>query len=908
MQRAHPPVSMTASGDKIMSNARLNTRLLCSCASFLFLASTAQAALAQSTNESEDVEMIVVSASRYQEVARKQQMNALNIVNVQSAEAIIKYPDFNAAESLSRVPGISLLSDTGEGRFVEIRGLDGNLNGATYGGVVLLNTNPGGTYNGSGGRAVEFDTVPDGAIDGIIVTKTGTPDHDAEGLGGTVELTPRTAADISKPFADITLGAGYQPIHDHAGPFNAEVAVGARFGFDNGLVIENGQSADKVNPGWISNPTPFSFVLDASYREDRRGFDDIEEDYINDPANPAGPLDKVYDDLQLRKYDYHRTRFGYGGEFDFKPNPDHRYYMRANVFGYAESVIKNHLLYNALGGDYPLAINPTDANGILTQSDITLKGTNEEETHRNGVFVVGGEDDFGKVQIDYHAAYSRATFVVGRNYGSTWTGPEGVFVNYDNITSPNYPTIKITDGTNVNDTTLFTLSKFSNSTEKDADQEWSYAGNVTIPVDILSDEDHVKFGFEVRLRNKDQVPYTQSLTTPAGKKVSTLHLNLSTLSPLAPDTAYYGDRYTNGPGINQYALLDQIKNGTIVAGPMTEDTTGYFDADENIYAGYGMYTGEYGPWGVLVGARIEATDAKYGFYNFDADGNPLPPPLDFSRISRQYTNIFPTLQLRYEFSDDLIARATYSTGIGRPGFNQVAGASSVDETTGYITTGNPDLKPTTGDNFDLTVEYYLNDGGIAQFGAFDKEFQNYIFKREIIVASDPRLKVWTGPVHLDTFNNIGSSYARGLEVAYSQKFVFLPKPFDGLGLEGNVTYVASSSTPRPGEKHSLPGTSPMTFNAAVFYEAYGLSLRLASQYVGHSLYQVGGSRATDQFEDSRFTLDFTSSYDFDEDLSVYFNVKDITNAPLRIYMGAPNWVIQREFYDQTYESGVRIKL
>ena len=81
------------------------------------------------------------------------------------------------------MPGISLSSDTGEGRFVQIRGIDANLDGATYGGVPLLNTFPGGTESGGGGRAVEFDTIPTGAIDGIIVTYTVLPDHEAEGLG-----------------------------------------------------------------------------------------------------------------------------------------------------------------------------------------------------------------------------------------------------------------------------------------------------------------------------------------------------------------------------------------------------------------------------------------------------------------------------------------------------------------------------------------------------------------------------------------------------------------------------------------------------------------------------------------------------------------------------------------------------
>ncbi|MDE2163784.1 MAG: TonB-dependent receptor [Alphaproteobacteria bacterium] len=884
----------------------LSTRLLCSSASVLFLAGAAQSAIAQTSGDGGTVETVVVTGIREEEAARELQKQAPNLINVQSADAIIKYPDFNAAESLSRMPSISLLADTGEGRFVNIRGLDGNLNGATYGGVPLLNTYAGGTYDGGGGRAVEFDTIPDGAIDGLIVTKTGTPDHDAEGLGGTIELKPRSAADIVKPFADITLGGGYEPEHSHTGPFNAELAVGARFGFnESGLVVENGQSATQVNPGWISNPTPFSFVLDGSWRTDMRGFDDMEEDYTNEPFNPAGPLDKTYADLQLRHYDYHRRRFGYGGEFDFKPNPDHRYYVRVNVFGYVESVIKNHLVYNNIDGSsgYPISVDPSNPNGIATQADLQLNGTNEEETHRNSVFAIGGEDNFHVVQIDYHVAYSRATYDMGRNYGVRFTGPQGVAVTYDNITSPNFPGLKVTDGTNVNDPSLYTLSRFNNSTENDADQEWSYAGNAQIPVDIFNDADRLKFGFEVRLRTKDVKPYTESFTFPA--------LNLSTLSPLAPDTTYYHNRYTNGPGINEYALLAQIKSGTIVSNGLQFDPTGYFNADENIYAGYGMYTGNYGPWGVLAGVRVESTDAKYGFYNFDQNGNPLPPPNDFTRLTHNYTNVFPTLQLRYNFTSDLIARATYSTGVGRPGFLQVAGATSVDSTTGHITTGNPDLKPTTGNNFDLDVEYYLNDGGIAQFGAFDKEFQDYIFGREIIVTGgDPRLKAlgWTGTAYLDSFDNIGSSYARGLEAAYQQKFTFLPAPFDGFGLSGNITLVTSSGAVRPGEKHALPGTSPITYNVAAFYEAYGVSLRLAGQYVGHSLYQIGGDSATDQFVDSDFNLDFTSSYDIDDDWSVYFNVKNITNAPHRIFMGYPNWVIQREFYDQTYETGVRLKL
>src|SRR5258707_12711081 len=164
----------------------LQRSFLLAAASAFALSGAAQAAEASADASAADaanskaVEGIVVTAPRAENAARAGQEAAPTIINVQSAETIAKYPDFNAAEALGRIPGISLSTDTGEGRFVNIRGLDANLNGATYGGVVLLNTNAGGTAAGGGGRAVEFDTLPTGAIDGIVVTKTRLPEQEGE--------------------------------------------------------------------------------------------------------------------------------------------------------------------------------------------------------------------------------------------------------------------------------------------------------------------------------------------------------------------------------------------------------------------------------------------------------------------------------------------------------------------------------------------------------------------------------------------------------------------------------------------------------------------------------------------------------------------------------------------------------
>jgi TonB-dependent receptor len=904
---------MIASAGRAAGSLRALTALLCG-ASLAALASVANADTATATADATataaptGVTGVVVTAPREEVTARAVQLNAPNIVRVQAAETIIKYPDFNAAEALGRIPDISLSSDTGEGRFVQIRGIDANLDGATYGGVPLLNTNPGGTAAGGGGRAVEYDTIPTGAINGIVVYLTGEPDHEAEGLGGSIELSPRTAVNVDRPFVEGTLGAGYEPLHKHGGPYDGELAVGARFGIgDHGLFL--GDGADQTpRGGFFSNPAPFSFVITASLREDRRAIDDLEESYVDDGVAQFNAIHQ-YD---LRRYDYHRRRFGYGGEFDFEPNDQHTYYVRADIAGYIESAHKNFLLFRKLDdieGPNGIPVDPANPHVFIatTQPAITL--TDEEETHRNQVYVIGGKDQFGDVLVDYRGAYSRATFVVSRNIGAKFFGPKGVPITYDNVTTPNFPIFTFPTGFNVDDASQYTLNSVANNQEFDADSEWSGAANASLPLHLFGGEDQLKFGTELRFRTKTVTEIDDNFGDANGDIPA---LSLDGLS--FPALRYYDNHYSNGPQINLHAIRFLISNGTIPQNaPPSFNQGSFIDDEENVYAGYVQYTGQWGPWGLLAGVRVEATDAHYGAFVFDADGNAT-----FDNRPVGYTNAFPTVQLRYNFTPQMIARLTYSTGIARPGFNQNTSAASVNVTnspgTAEITRGNPNLQPITGQNFDLSFEDYLPNGGILQAGVFDKEFKNYVADRIVRNVPDPLTPPGDDNV-VTTFLNIPYGYARGVDAAYHQKFTFLPRPWDGLGIDANFTWVksrfleydAATSASGTNQYGLLPGTSPITWNLAGFYEAYGVELRLSAQYVEHSLFGLGGDKSFDTIQDNRLTMDFHSAYQFDKHWGAYFDVKNLLNTPLRYYEGTSNRPIQREFYDATYEAGVRMR-
>jgi TonB-dependent receptor len=830
-----------------------------------------------------DLEAIIVTASRLAAVARLEQKDAANLINVQSAEDMAKYPDFDAAEALGRIPGLTMAGDTGEGRFISIRGMDGNFNGSTFGGVTLLNTNPQGTYFTGSGRAVEFDTIPTGAVDRIVVTKTGLPDHDAEGLGGSVELTPRSAAKLTRPFfVEATLGGGYESEYPNFAPFRAELAVGGRFGDGRGF----------------SETGPLSFILAASESDDRRRFDDLEASYLDDPAYP----NKAADNYQLRHYNYHRKRFGLSGDLEYNPNDSSRYYVRYSVAGYTETSDRVKLIYSNMGDNWPVdpknpgqfaSPDPNNPNGFIAPAAQLFSETiNQKETHKNTVVATGGSNRFGGALLEYQVAYSRATFNQPYGKNGYFQSSQNAVLAYDNITNPDLPTFHTLNGVNPADPRLYAFQSYQNQTGEDVDQEPSYKADLTIPVHLLSDSDQFKVGLKGGFRSKTSAHITTDYDIlPAVPLTSVLGKG-----PYANFYNHYDIGYEASGSIFANPLFG--RSAAIIASDQAANASAYFSDKETIYAGYFQYSGSIKDVSILTGLRVEKTDAVFGGNIVDTNALTITP----TYRKANYTNAFPTLQFRYQPAPDLVGRVTYSTGISRPGFLQSSSSTQVDFPNSTVTAGNPDLKPTTGKNYDLSIEYYLPAAGILSFGVFAKTFSNFIVSREVL-GTYPGI---IGQAKFFTFENIPSAWARGLEGSYQQKFSFLPDPFNDFGITANGTIVDSGAHIRPGENNILPGTSRYTGNAGLFYETKKVNVQLSVQYTGKSLFTAGSNAGVDVYEDARTTVDFTSRYFVIPNASVYFNAKNLTNSPLRFYEGSSNRPIQREYYDYTLEAGINV--
>ncbi len=817
-------------------------------------------------------------------IARAAQQEAPNLVNITTSAEMKKLPDVNTGEAVRRLPGVSLETDEGEGRYVNIRGLDADLNSTTFGGVRLPPTNNASPFGGY--RAVTFDSIPIGLVGAIAVTKSNLPEQDAEALGGTIEITPKTAPANGRPFLQGNVGFGREELRG-TNITDISISGGGRFG----------GSAPADSNIVAYRDRPFSFVGTLAYYEDKRGFDDVEPAYLDSASFPHN----AYSAIDQRVYQLHRRRHGYGIDLGYRPDADNSYYFRAFDAGHTESYLSDHLTITpdgnpvALGnGQYSDTLN---ANGALVK-----KLRDEQETIRDQVFVLGGKNKFDGRTLDYRVAFTKGSYDKPYDYNSSYTYAPANGANSDaNIlyslggkdSTPKYAI----SGTAANDyanPANYTLSSFRNSTASNYDKETSFASNLDSPVSWGGfDDESFKVGGSVRLRKK--------LTTSPQYSYQNLPAIPLTAAAGGPNVTYYDGQYQNGPAITPGYLQGQLGSGTQQPGDVISTAQQFLSAKEDVYAAYGQYQYRQGAFGLVGGVRYEATrDHSDALSTSNNGADPAPVS-----GSRHYANFFPGLQVKYELQPDLQIRAAYSSTIARPGFNQVNPSLSVDTGAGIIARGNPDLKPATANSFDLSIEKYLPDAGILSFGLFDKEIKDYIVPSVStqVVSNDAIFAGITGPVRVASYSNAGKSYARGFEFNYEQRFKKLPGILSGLGAGINWTYVSSRFEIRPGEYSSLPSSSKNTANATIFYERNGVNLRLAGYYVSRDLFAIQGT-GIDVYNSSRFSMDFGGTVAIDKNLAVYFNAKNLLDTPHRFEEGSSDRVIQREFYGKTFQLGL----
>jgi TonB-dependent receptor len=242
------------------------------------------------------------------------------------------------------------------------------------------------------------------------------------------------------------------------------------------------------------------------------------------------------------------------------------------------------------------------------------------------------------------------------------------------------------------------------------------------------------------------------------------------------------------------------------------------------------------PSGVCNLGAVEYTRLR----DFAVEGYAAVP----ASFKNSYSYFLPSANLKLGLTDDLILRLAGSKVLTRPDFANirpyVTYALEPGSGTVTINAGNPNLKPATAWQFDVTLEWYFGRVGQLSFDAFYKTVDGF-FYQSLVNRSVTNNGITQNIQARGPENYEGKGKIKGFEVAYQQTFDFLPGPLSGLGFNGNYTYIESSGLPNsflnggtPSststvEKGSLPleGLSKHNVNATLFYEKGPVSLRAA---------------------------------------------------------------------------------
>ncbi len=233
--------------------------------------------------------------------------------------------------------------------------------------------------------------------------------------------------------------------------------------------------------------------------------------------------------------------------------------------------------------------------------------------------------------------------------------------------------------------------------------------------------------------------------------------------------------------------------------------------NERVVAGYVMGKVDFGTMSLIGGVRVEDTDVSSSAFTMVDDGTDLTAvPIS---AGGSYTNVLPSLIFTAELPHEMVFRAGFSTAIGRPEFDALAPRSSLSVedsptlgTVGTLSIGNPNLEARESNNYDLSLEWYFDEGSLLSIALFYKDISN-----EIIGAPTERLNNYTfqgvtyDQFEINTTINADSSKVSGVELTFVDVFEFLPAPFDGLGFAGALTFLDSEfEIERNGVTETLP--------------------------------------------------------------------------------------------------------
>ncbi len=858
-------------------------------------------------------EIIVTGFKGSLSLALDQKRDSVGAVDAIIAEDIADFPDLNLAESIQRVPGVSIARDAGEGRNISVRGLGPQFTRVRINGMEAMSAN-GGT-DAAGGtnrdRSFDFNTFASELFNSITIRKTSAAEVEEGSLGATVDLRSGRPFDYDGFTVVTSAQASYNDINEDVDPRGAflisDTFADGKFGallsvaYTKRKLLDEGSSTVRWQDA--SSGTPFAGAsatdpVNTAFRPRIPRYDIYQHD--QERLGLTGSLQWQATDKTLISLD------ALYAKFEAERN---EIFLEAPGFSGNNSGSQNVRVREAV-----IDSTNTIVYGVFDDVDIRSEARHDElETDFTHLTLEGTHEFTDRVRLKGLVGYSEAehdnpvqtTLLFDRNDVDGYS--------YDFRGNNRLPLITYGDAV-VTDPTAWRLSQIrlrpqsSENTFKTV--SFDVAWDVTDAVTLKAGPQYKKFEFDTTslvrsngtTANQEGQLSAAIRATPIAdySELARISGNLnvpagSARSWIIPDidraAALFGlyDRSAFPLGIepalgNNYSIEE-------------EDTGGYVQADfKTEVAGR--------PLRANVGVRYVETKQTSSGYAANI-GSPL-----LTTVERTYDDTLPSLNVAFDVTDEFVIRAAAAKVMVRPnggggatglGILAPGASAAINGANKVLTVGNPMLDPYRAKAYDLSFEWYFAQDSLLSLALFKKDVDSFVqivrstgtfssnplgLPDSVALAAcgtaipDPATCVSGWQFAVPT--NTDGGDVDGFEISYQQPFTFLPGFWSNFGLILNYTGVESEieylSATGAVTKDDLTGLSKSAYNATLYWENERFSARVSAAYRDEYLTTVPGRNNNDvEGTAETLTIDASSTFTVNDNLDLTLEALNLTD-------------------------------
>ena len=822
-----------------MSSKTFKKGVLASSIAMVLAGGTAPFAMAaEEAAAADDTEVIEVRGLRG---SLKANVNAKRfsdaVVDVISAEDIGKFPDRNVAESLSRIPGVTIQRQFGEGSAVSIRGAGAEFTKTTLNGQNVAST--GWFVLEPAKRSFNYELLPSEIVGDLEVYKSSQADIIEGGVGGTVIVNTRTPLELDKNTVFASLEAEYSDDSGETSPQfsgmyswkNDEENFGVMV---SGVVQERQLQRQGNEAFWEWGAGPVGFEQDRKRSAFTAAIEWAASDNLSFVLNAM--------DMQMEADNTNYALWLTQGDHSWSGNTPEEC-LGGDCVDPRGTAVKGQLAT----GYYQARPREATMNSDVLDLEMTYEGDSFTLSAQVGRTTSTGGTDFEMVVDD-----GVNTPIVGGTYDftngeQTWNLPNGI----GGQSMADYDPGSLVMGTG---------SAFNKTPKTDEETYFQADFEYQLESDFITS---VKTGFRYGDHNTTSRQFFFDQVEGFDNRISTAGLRTGTYD--VGHGNYQISRFDSN------ALKDWAKASIVGE---TEELGSYSEIDETNTAVYVM--ANYGGEGFRgnFGVRYVMTDATSIYYDTGVKKS----------TDGDYSEVLPSVNFAYDLSEDVILRAAAARTIARPQYNdmyvnpQALGANDDLDDNQFWVIGNVGLEPFTADQFEIGVEWYFNDSSLLSATVFYKQVANFISineyhatAEEIGFEGDIRPEEEAAGWTVQEKENAKDGDVSGLELQYQQDFD------NGFGLMANYTYTdtGTDSDTFTDQNPLLSDSSEHVVNASAFYENETFSARVSYNYRSEYMLREEGAYGN-RLHDGFGSVDLSGVYHVTENIDLKLDVINLT--------------------------------